>query len=382
MRISEKGRKTWIAMYRVRGTAVMETIGTTALIPKVADARELARQSMLKAKAGVNPVAERRARQEEEAANSETAANNRLDALFKQYVRRQLAPHTRPRTARAIEQYFAKDVLPKLSKRDIADITSKDIERILDNVVERGSPVAANRLLSRLRTFFRWCIQKEHLAKDPTAKFGRQLIKEVARDRVLSEVEIKLFWNGCENIGWPYGPLAKLLLLTAQRRNEVAHAEWTEFDLDKKIWVIPKERSKNGESHAVHLSPLVCEILSALPRIGDRFLFTQHGEKPVAAWTDVKARFTKHMGDIPHWTLHDLRRTAASHMAQLRVDALVVDKILNHSSVKLRGTAAIYNRYEYADERRAALNTWSNYIESLVNPQPSNVVPLATAAQV
>jgi integrase len=368
LRISAKGRRTWLVMYRVRGKQVAETFGTTALNPSLSDARERARESLLAAKRGVNPVAERRA----QAAKAEGATKTTVEAIFALYVQRQLRPKTSTRTAKAVEQYFAKDVLPRLGKRDISDISSKDIERLLDGVIARGAPVAANRLLSRLRTFFRWCVKRGEVERDPTAMLDKPE-KEKTRDRILSDDEIVLFWRAADSVGWPYGPLAQLLLLTAQRRNEVADMEWAEFDLDKQLWGIPKERSKNGMAHEVHLSPIACETLAKLPRInGSRYVFTTTGAKPVSVWTGAKASLDKHTGEIPHWTLHDLRRTAASRMARF-APPHVVDKILNHSG-RISGVAAVY---QYSDERQIALDNWSRYLGNLLNPEPSNVIPLA-----
>jgi integrase len=246
---------------------------------------------------------------------------------------------------------------------------------LLDGVVARGAPVAANRLLSRLRTFFRWCVKRGEIVRDPTAMLDKPE-KETARDRILSDAEIVLFWRAADKVGWPYGPLAQLLLLTAQRRNEVAEMEWAEFDLDKQLWVIPKERSKNGMAHEVHLSPLACSILAQLPHINSsRYVFTTTGAKPVSVWTGAKASLDKQTGEIPHWTLHDMRRTAASRMARFAAPH-VVDKILNHSG-KISGVAAVYNRYQYSEERQIALDNWSRYLDNLLNPEPSNVIPLS-----
>jgi hypothetical protein len=132
-------------MYRVRGKQVAETLGTVALIPKLSDARERARESLLAAKRGINPVAERRAQTAKAEEAAKTTADTTVEAVFKVYVQRELRPKTKARTALGVEQYFAKDVLPRLGKRALSDISSKDIERLLDGVVARGSPVAANR---------------------------------------------------------------------------------------------------------------------------------------------------------------------------------------------------------------------------------------------
>jgi integrase len=380
LRVSAKGRKTWLAVYRVRGKQVVETFGTTALIPSLADARDLARTSMFSAKRGVNPVAKRREEAAKEAEAAKSAEQNTVEAVYKLYVKQRLRVEAKARTALYVEQYFEKDVLPRLGKRQIDTITSADLRRILEAIQERGAPVGANRMLTRLRTFFRWAVRQEYIANDPSAKLDKP-VAEVARDRVLDDDEIKLFWNACGQVGWPYGPLAQLLLLTAQRRSEVAGIEWAELDLAKKLWTIPKERSKNGLAHKVYLSPLAVEILKRVPQInGSRYVFTSQGDKLINSWTTAKAAIDRRMGgDIAHWTFHDLRRTAATGMAEwLKVAPYVVDKILNHASGAISGVAGIYNRAEYLDERRIALDNWSRYLENLLNPAaPSNVIPLA-----
>jgi integrase len=184
--------------------------------------------------------------------------------------------------------------------------------------------------------------------------------------------------------------------LTAQRRDEVAGIEWSEIDVERRLWIIPRERAKNDRAHEVHLSALAIEIIEGLPRIGDRFLFTTSGDRPASGFSKSKARLDRHMLDllraeltkagkdpdqakIDDWILHDLRRTAATGMARLNIPPHVVDKILNHVSGTIRGVAAVYNRHAYLDERRAALEAWSRHVESLVRPSPSNVVERKTA---
>ena len=271
-------------------------------------------------------------------------------------------------------------VLPKLGKHDIGSITSGDIRRVLDAIQERNAPITANRLLTYLRTFFRWCVKQEFVSADPTAKVDRP-VQETARDRVLDDDELRLFWNACDSIGWPYGPFGKLLVLTAQRRNEVGEAEWSELDLEKRLWVIPKERSKNGLAHEIHLSPLAMEVIASLPRInGSNYLFTATGMRPMNSWAAAKTALDKRMGDTPRWTFHDLRRSAASHMARF-APPYVVDKVLNHTTGAISGIAAIYNRHRYLTERQAALEAWSRHIETLIDPETAtNVVPLAAQA--
>ena len=206
----------------------------------------------------------------------------------------------------------------------------------------------------------------------------RPITEEKSRDRYLSDPEIVRFWHGCDALGWPYGGLFKLLLLTAQRRDEVATIEWKEIDLERETWTLPSSKSKNGIEHDIALSSLAVEIIQSLPRVADRWVFTKDGERPLSGWSASKTKLDALIGDMPDWRLHDLRRTAATGMARLGIRAEVADKVLNHSSggSVIRGVAAIYQRHEYRDERRAALETWGRHIERLIRPAP-NVVRLA-----
>jgi integrase len=178
-----------------------------------------------------------------------------------------------------------------------------------------------------------------------------------------------------------------LLLLTAQRRDEVGGLEWSEIDFDKKGWTIPRDRAKNDRSHEVHLSDAAVSVLRSIPRVGNGAVFTTNG-RTVSGFSHGKnlldaamlAAQRDELGAqaeaIPHWILHDLRRTAATGMARLNIAPHVVDKILNHVSGTIRGVAAVYNRFEYLDERRAALEAWGQYVTGLVKPAQANVIIL------
>ena len=159
---------------------------------------------------------------------------------------------------------------------------------------------------------------------------------------MLSDDELRWFWLACDEIGWPFGPLAKLLLLTAQRRDEVAGMTWAEIDLDKTIWTIPGEKAKNDRDHEVQLSDGAIEVLRSIPRVGDDLVFTTTGDdagvrllasEAPARRCDARRqarRVGRERRAIPDWTLHDLRRTAATGMARLNFPPHVVDKVLNH----------------------------------------------------
>jgi integrase len=222
------------------------------------------------------------------------------------------------------------------------------------------------------------------MGADPTIGV-RKPVRETTRDRVLSDDELRAFWEATGTMGMPFGPLFRLLLLTAQRESETAGMRWSELDFDERQWEIPGARTKNGKPHTVHLSDLTIEVLDAISRIVDQdLLFSGRADSVVSGFSKAKLRLDARMRDaagaeIPPWTLHDLRRTATSGMARLAIPPHICDLVLNHQPSAIRGTAAIYNRHQYLPERQAAVDTWGRFIESLTRPSPPNVVPIAAA---
>lgn len=403
LRVATGGRKTWFVMYRVAGRKVRETIGTLALVPKVDAARDLARGSLSQAQAGVYPVEQRRIAKERAAVQAAEQPDT-VRAVAELYIERYAKKNTKPSTWQELRRLLEIDVYPKWAERPIREITRRDVVELLDAVADRGAPVQANRTLARLRTLFNWAIDREIIATSPLARMKRPTV-EKERSRTLTDEEIRWFWIGCDRLGWPFGPMCKLLLLTAQRRTEVAGMRWSELNLDTRQWTIPRDRAKNDREHAVHLSDLAVEIIEKLPRFAsgaedpggkggdaDDMVFTTTGARHVSGYSKAKGRLDRHILDvlrselaeagkpaaIAGWILHDLRRTAATGMAKLNIAPHVVDRILNHVSGTIRGVAAIYNRHAYLDERKAALETWGRYVERFVHATPENIIQFAT----
>jgi len=197
-------------------------------------------------------------------------------------------------------------------------------------------------------------------------------------------------WTACDAIGWPFGALVKILLLTGQRRDEVGKMRWSEIDLDGKLWVLPKERSKNAQAHTVPLSEPVLTILAGLPRIapakGEDYVFTVTGKTAVSGFSNAKDRIdallaTPHGEPVPAWVFHDLRRTCATGMARLGTALPVVEKVLNHTSGSFGGIVGVYQKHGFADEKRYALDAWGAFVERLVSAEPgANVVALQARA--
>jgi integrase len=377
---------------------VREKLGTLVQIPNVADARELARQSMTKARTGENPVEDRRRKQEEERRQSEAEEarkTNTLAAVIDRYLIERPADRSRKpmraeylaETARTLNKNVKQSAL---GKQPLDEITSEDVKRLVRGIA-KDAPSQANHTLAYLKAMLGWAVDEGLIEKNPAAGV-KMPAQKVERERALGDDEIRTFWLACDVVGWPFGPLAQLLLLTAQRRDELAHATWSEFDLDKQTWTLPGERTKNSRSHIVHLSALAIEIIEKLPRIASKkgWVFTTGqggGDTPASGFSRGRERIAAAMADasaqeIAPFTLHDLRRSAATGMAALAIAPHVVDKILNHSSGKIAGVAKIYNRFEYLPERKAALEAWARHVQSLIRPTPSNVVELPRRAEV
>jgi integrase len=403
---SRDGRKTWIAMGRVDGTAVMEALGTLAQIPKVDKAREAARDAIAKMRRGTRPVNERRAERErraEEAAAVEAAAVEAVEGRFAAVAERFLAEVGKakewaPKYAAEFRRILEHDVVPRWGERPIRSITKHDVNELLDakasgrgrarKGTQGGAAIQANRTLTRLRTLFTWARGKDLIDADPTA--GALLRgKERASDRVLEGNELVWFWCAAERVGWPAGAILRLLLLTAQRESEVAGMCWSEIDLEKRVWTIPRERTKSDRAHVVQLSELAAEIIEALPRLGGDLVFPGRTGNPVNSFGKPKARLDVLMAEqagasIKPWVIHDLRRTATTVLAgRLKVAPHVADKILNHQTGTIRGVAAVYNKAAYLDERKAALEALGKFVEALVRPGGAgNVVPMVAARAV
>ena len=184
-------------------------------------------------------------------------------------------------------------------------------------------------------------------------------------DRVLSNEELKSIIQAAREFGGAFGGIVQLLVFTVQRRNEVSEMTWDELDLDQSLWTIPSERTKNAKPHFVHLTDQAKEVLAAMPHVGS-FVYTTTGKSPFSGFSKAKKELDKVSG-VTGWRLHDIRRTVTTGMATLGIAPHVADKIMNHQSGTISGVAAVYQRHEFLDERKTALEAWSNYVQALMD---------------
>ncbi len=405
--LQPSGSASWAFRYRFAGRPKKLTLGPYPALD-LRTARQMASEAAQTLARGDDPAA---AKQEakmaartaaEEAKHATEPERDLVETVATTFIERYAKKQTREKSWRETERILEREVVDAWRGRRLSAIKRADVHDLLDKIVDRGAPIAANRTLAALRRMCAWAVERGIVEASPCEKV-RAPASETTRDRVLSDDEIRAAWSAFDSAGWPFGPLAQLLLLTGQRLREVGEAKWSEIDFEAKTWTIPKERAKNGVAHEVPLSEAALLVLATLPHVdaGRRsagFLFTTNGKTPVSGFSRAKDGFDKAMlaalrktatarGEDPakvetpeNWTLHDLRRTAASGMAGLGIAPHVVEAALNHKSGAIKGVAAVYNRYSYGAEKRAALEAWGRRLEEIVTgAEASNVVKFVKA---
>jgi len=270
--------------------------------------------------------------------------------------------------------------------RHISEIRRSDVAELLETISQR-SPAVARQTFAALRPLFDWCVERELITVSPCDKLKAPPRPE-ARDRVIADNELRTIWKASERLGYPFGPVVQLLMLTGQRRSEVGGMMWAELDLEAGLWRIPAERTKNSKAHEVDLSPQAVAVLQKIARRGDH-VFPARGEGAVRGFSATKRRLDELTAEVAAedlaegveagapkpWRLHDLRRTAATGMAALAFPPHVVERVLNHISGTQSGLVGVYQRHEYRPEREAALNAWGLHVAAVVKGEavPSNV---------
>lgn len=286
------------------------------------------------------------------------------------FVRTHGQRNNRPRSAKETERLLRKHFEPKLGRMALIDVTPQRIAGLIDRLLD--TPSEANHAFVAVRKFFNWAKERRHVALSPCE--GMRLpTKPRARERVVDQDEIGRVYVAAEGLPYPYGAIVQLLLLTAQRRQEIVGLRWDDIDFDAGAIKIPAERNKSDREHIVPIAPMAREILEGLPRLS-AFVFPARGrpDKTFSGLSKAKTAFDTASG-VSDWTLHDLRRTAATNMAGLGVPPHVVERILNHSTGTISGVAAIYNRFQYIDEMRAALEAWERRVRDIWETPPAQI---------
>ena len=383
VKVTPKGRKVFLVMYRPKGhtgAARKYTVGPHGEWT-VQQARDRAREVLTEGSKGIDVGAIERVERQRKSSDI-------LSDLVDEFLKKHAAQNkTHDETKRILER----ELLPKYGKKSIHVVTKHDILSVLEGVRDRGSDIMANRTLAAIRKLMKWCVSRGIIDTSPANGIS-QLAKEVPRDRVLTTDETRAALIAARGIGYPFGNIVELLFLTAQRRDEVGDMRWSELNLDKATWTIPAERAKNGKAHDVHLSKDALTLLHSIPRfvsadnVESDLVFTTTGNTPFSGYSKSKKALDKKMLEtlrkfaedkgvnpglvkLTPWRLHDIRRTVTTELSKLGVPIHVADAILNHKSNAMSSVAAIYQRNEFIDERREALNVWCKHVREITKLQ-------------
>lgn len=346
MRVSTSGTKSWIVLSRNMHRKTRATIGRYPQLP------------LLEARQRAVMVLREMADGEFQRSNELVYFSNALDEWFEK-------DQAQNRSVEQVRKTMQLHVIPHLKDFKLLDVQKRDVMRIVDRV-GASAPVQANRVLSFMKRFFSWCVERDLLVISPANGLSKFKV-ETSRERVLKSHELINVWQATFELGYPFGPLIRMLTLTGQRLSEVAKCLWSDIDFNDRKWEITVARAKNKNGHIVHISePLLHELEQLREMAKFEYLFTTTGVTPVSGFSKAKRRIDKLCG-VRDWTFHDLRRTFATISTEsLGCDPVVVDRILNHVNGSVKGVAAVYQRGQYLEQRKEVLNKWANFLGRIV----------------
>ena len=396
--IQPSGHKSWAMRFqRPTGKRVKLTLGplaeegmepgepTIGIPLTLAGARKLAAQINFERASGADVVGERqRAKLELQARGRATFNQAALD-----YIQQHCKRHTRDwqETARYLGfdanlQPIKKGLAERWVDIPIADITPDDVHHMVEEARERGIPglerrtkspsdPRARKLRQILSGLFGWLREKRRITHNPLEGVAKVKTPK-SRDRVLTDAELINFWQATDTLNEPFKSFLKVLALTGQRLNEVAGMRRSEIHNGTE-WVIPGSRTKNRREHVV---PLSAWVKSLLPNGKSDLIFTTTGRTPISGWSKTKGRLDRKLPDLPHWTFHDLRRTAVTGMSELGIPPHIIEAVINHQSGTKAGVAATYNRATHKAEKKLTLQRWADHVAALVEGRTPKVVQL------
>jgi integrase len=356
-------RRTWCYVFTSPrgGKRARVTLGTYPA-QSLAGARALALQARGYVEAGTDP---------RDALAAQAPSQATLAGLIESYLQRHAWPNLR--TAPAIERRLRRNVLPIIGSTRVADLHRRDINRVVDPIMARGRPIEANRVFGDVHAALGWAVARGDIDGHPMIGMAKPA-EPRQRERVLSDEEIRQLWHrlptslakskACQRI-------IRLCLVTAQRVGEVAGMRLDELDLAAMAWALPGSRTKNGHGHLVPLSDMAVGIIrEAIADAGGSPFVFPRGSGPLAAARVSRAVWVANRDcrfPIPHWTVHDLRRTAVTGMARLGIPPIVAGAVANHTSVtKATITLSVYTQYTYEREKRDALDRWAERLAAIV----------------
>jgi integrase len=388
VRVSETRKRTFILIARYPGSKnpTRRALGEYGELTLV-QAREKARDWLELLRRAIDP----REDQERQRTAEQRKRGNSFRVVAEEFIKFALIgpDPERPKQRKAFEvkRDIEREFIARWNGRPITDITPADVIAVIDAAVLRGSPYQAHNLLGHIRRLFNWAIARGlyGLDRSPCDRMKPKEVigKKALRTRVLTDHELRALWGATEAMPYPYGALLRMLVLTGQRKSEVAEARWSEFDLVKKQWAIPRERMKADAAHVVPLTDEVMAILKSLPRFqhGEYLFSTTFGKSAVNGFSKAKVALDKAMAaelgaKVEPFVIHDIRRTMRTGLSALPVPDLVRELVIGHAKP---GLHKVYDQHAYLNEKRQALELWARRLRDIVQPPPANVVKLQPA---
>jgi integrase len=371
--VQPSGVKSWAVRFRYRGTARKLTLGPflagngqePSAPPEIdtplslAAARVLATEALRKAKSGIDPTAEKR----KQRVVQRVAEADTLQAIAEEFLRR-VGPGLRTLSQRQADLEL---LYGPLGRIPVTEIKRGQYTRIFDRIADERGPARADRVLAALKRLLSWHAERSDYISVLGRGGRRTSMKERARSRVLSDDELRQVWTTAERIKGPFAGFVQLILLTSTRRNEAAGLRRSELSDDGQTWIIPGSRYKNGHDTLIPLSGAAQKIVAAQPQLGD-FVFSANGSKALGGFALRKSQFDKACGGtMPRWVLHDLRRSSRTLLSRAGIPADIAERCLGHAITGVRG---VYDRFEYADQKRHAFEQLAQIIERIVHPPP------------
>jgi integrase len=274
-----------------------------------------------------------------------------------------------------IERILVKYVYPRWKDRPFLEIRRRDVNELLDHVADDHGLSQADAVLAQIRGIMAWYQTRDENYVSPIVRGMRRNKNRKARDRTLSDDEIRAVWKAAEECG-TFGAFVKVALLTAQRRDKIATMKWS--DVVDGVWTIAANDREKGTAGKIKLPNLALDIIEAQPKIaGNPHVFAARGHGPFNSWAQRKKEMDKRLPDMPRWVIHDLRRTARSLMSRANVPRDIAERVLGHA---IPGVEGVYDRHRYDEQKADALNRLAALIEKIINPPKDNVVVIASAA--
>lgn len=383
VRVNKRGSLSFNAIFRVlgdgdvnengklmRGKQQRITLGTYPEI-SIDEARQETLLIRSKASKGIDPRLEMRA-------GNLLRISNSVEIVAQEFIEKYAKTHTV--AWRNAERAYLNYVIPYIGKRPIESITRSDIHKLLDRIIAEGKTGTAREVKKHLCTLFNWAINREICKHNPVLNLTRKDLKPNENaGRALQDDEVKAIWKGMERLGYPFGPLYQLLLLTGQRKSEWANARLDEINQTEQYLEVPRTRYKSRRDHIVPFSDIVKQAVENLPAWSHEnyYLFsTQRGRVAVSGFAQAKKRLDEYAleelcklrgvktTELPSYRLHDFRVTCETRLANLGFNQEVRDRVLGHAAPGLQKT---YNKYDYTAEKREALQAYAQHIMEIVN---------------